>query len=243
MTRSLVWIAAGGLGGGLVLLMLAYSLGGRDFAREASWHRWWSDTCPESDANADNGTPSERRWVWTGGDTIDIAVPGAVHFRAGDGNEVIARGSPNAVASVEVHGSRIVIRCRHESRRGLEITLPGQKLHRFNIAGAARVSMEGLSQHELDLRISGSGEVDAKGAVDHMIVSLSGSGSARLGDVAMKKLTAHISGSGSIEAAPTDLADVKISGSGDVRLRGRPTKLRSHISGSGRITQASTDSN
>jgi hypothetical protein len=46
-----------------------------------------------------------------------------------------------------------------------------------------------------------------------------------------------VSGSGNIEAAPTESADIDLSGSGNVRLLTHPTQLRSHVSGSGRITQ------
>ena len=54
----------------------------------------------------------------------------------------------------------------------------------------------------------------------------------------MKQLTVDISGSGKVEAAPKDTADVRISGSGDVKLLSRPANLTSKVSGSGRISQA-----
>ena len=40
-----------------------------------------------------------------------------------------------------------------------------------------------------------------------------------------------------VEAAPKDTADIKISGSGDVKLLSRPVTLTSKVSGSGRISQ------
>ena len=98
--------------------------------------------------------------------------------------------------------------------------------------------MENVSQPDLDLRISGSGTVRAQGSVDQATIKVSGSGEARLGDLAMKQLTVDISGSGKVEAAPKDTADVRISGSGDVKLLSRPANLTSKVSGSGRISQA-----
>ena len=44
-------------------------------------------------------------------------------------------------------------------------------------------------------------------------------------------------GSGDVEAAPTDDADIRISGSGKVNLLTRPARLNAKVSGSGRITQ------
>jgi hypothetical protein len=97
--------------------------------------------------------------------------------------------------------------------------------------------MENVSQPDLDLRISGSGSVRAQGSVDQATIKVSGSGEARLGDLAMKQLKVDISGSGKVEAAPKDSADVRISGSGDVKLLSRPVNLTSKVSGSGRISQ------
>ena len=58
----------------------------------------------------------------------------------------------------------------------------------------------------------------------------------------MKQLTVKISGSGNIEAAPKDDADINISGSGNVRLLSRPAPpqqpcrgLRAHHPGLGRL--------
>ena len=235
MTRTLAWTAAVGLGGGFVLLLMAFALGGRDFAHEARWGGWWSDSCRPADTN---GASSERRWAWNGGDTIDIALPGTVHFHAGHGTEVIARGSPDMLSAIDVRRGKIVFRCRHWGRASdLDITLPGQGLRRFDIVGAGQLAMDGLAQHDLELRIAGAGSIEAAGSVDHLIVKVMGSGNARLGNLATKRLTAEISGSGNVEAAPTEVADVRIAGSGDLHLRTHPTTLRSRVAGSGRIIQ------
>ncbi|HZQ00046.1 MAG TPA: DUF2807 domain-containing protein [Reyranella sp.] len=236
MTRTLAWTAAAGLGGGIVLLLIAFSLGGRELVREARWGGWhgagWrGEACAQAD---DKDSPSERHWSWNGGDVIDVAGPGLVRLHAGQGNEIIARGPAAALSAIEFHDGRMVIRC---ASPGLDIALPDNGPRRFNVSGPAKVVMDGLAQRDLELRVSGSGDVDASGSIDHATVSVAGSGNARLGNVTMKVLTAHISGSGGIEAAPTELADIRISGAGVLRLRSHPATLRSHISGSGRITQ------
>ena len=64
----------------------------------------------------------------------------------------------------------------------------------------------------------------------------------RLGDLAMKRLTTKISGSGSVEAGPTEEADVTLSGAGRVNLLTRPATLHSKVSGSGRIIQPPVES-
>jgi len=98
--------------------------------------------------------------------------------------------------------------------------------------------MENVNQPELALRISGSGSMRTQGTVDRLSVNVAGSGDARLGELAARQATVHNAGSGKVEASPKDSADVRISGSGDVKLLTRPADLRTKVSGSGRITQA-----
>ena len=237
MSRTLGWIATFGLTIGVVSLALAYAFGGRDFDRILSV----AQSCGDGPAKA-GASSTERRLPWTGGDTVDIALPATVHLKSGDGSDVIVRGAPDTIAHVEVRGSRITLNCRWSAAaRHVEITLPGRAFRNIGLAGSAKVFLEDLNQPELALSISGSGTVKGQGTVDRLTVRIAGSGNARLADVAAKELKADVSGSGNVEAAPKDDADINISGSGNVRLASRPTRLRQHIAGSGRITQISIE--
>ena len=231
--RTLGLIAIGGLGIGIASLSLAYQLGGRDL------HRLPFDLVSRASCGeVAKGSPSVRRLAWDNGDEIEVSVPGTVTFRGGQGSEVVVRGSPDLVAHVEVRGRRLMLDCHGwMAGRDLEITLPGRAFRDIRIAGSGKLVMENVNQPDLDLRISGSGTVRAQGSVDQATIKVSGSGEASLGDLAVKQLKVDISGSGKVEAAPKDSADVRISGSGDVKLLSRPVNLTSKVSGSGRISQ------
>jgi hypothetical protein len=232
MTRTLAWIAAGGLGGGIVLLVLAYSLGGRDLVRQFG-HRgpFTLQACDQG------GGTSERHLTWPGGDAIDIAVPAIVHFRGGDDGDIVVKGSPDLIANVDIDGHRLRLKCRWvASNRDIEIDLPGSYRH-VGILGSGQVTMDNLNQRRLELHIAGSGNVKAKGTVDRLHLTLAGSANARVENVVVKDLKVVISGSGNVDAAASNEADVKIAGSGDVRLYGKPARIKSHIAGSGRISQ------
>ena len=232
MSRTLGRIAFFGLGIGFVSLALAYTLGGRDSYRMFDHH----DLFAWHGCGGEATGSGERRLTWNGGDTIDIAVPARVRFRGGEGNEILLRGAPDLIGHVELRGSRLFLDCR-SGTRAVEITLPGRAFRRINLSGWAQLDMENLDQPELAINISGSGNLRGQGSVDRLTLHVSGSGDAKLGDLAVKQLAVKISGSCNVEAAPKDEADVKISGSGSVRLLTRPAHLRSHVSGSGRITQ------
>lgn len=240
MTSKLAWVAVGGLGIGIAALSLAYTLSGDELRRFAGRNSFFGASCRGDDSKAGDkaGTgQTERRWSWDGGDTVDIAAPVRVHYRAGDGTEIIVRGPADAVDNVRIKGGRISSDCaRLFGSNDVDITLPGRAFKAVSISGSGTVVMDDLAQPALAVRIAGSGSLSAQGASDQVTVSISGSGRARLAELATKQLTVNISGSGRLEAAPQDVADVKISGSGNVHLLSRPASLRSQTSGSGRIT-------
>jgi hypothetical protein len=232
MVRPLAWTAIGGLSVGVVCLSLAYATGGSPLRRIVDLGFSSVGSC-----NANGATASERRLKWEGDDTVNIAGSAIVHYRGGDGDEVIVRGAPDVVANVEVQGGKITINCRGGGSRTADITLPGRIFRKMHLSGSGKVLLENVSQPDLVLGISGSGSLRAQGSVDHLTVSISGSGGATLADLTVKQLTVKVAGSGNIEASPKDVADITVSGAGDVRLLTRPAQLRSHVSGSGRITQ------
>ncbi len=192
------------------------------------------DEDAEIDANA-----TEGHWAWDGGDTVDIAVPGTVHYRGGSGDEVIARGSREAIAHIRVRNGKITQSWSGRwARRDLDITLPGRTFRTIEISGSNRLIMQDVNQPSLDLSISGSGSVRAQGASERVKLSIAGSGKAKLAELTMKRLDIDISGSGKAEAAPQDEVNIDIAGSGDVRLLSDPERMHTDIAGSGRVIRA-----
>lgn len=231
MSRYLGRIAIVGLGVGFTSLALAYALGGRDIERlVASGYGW--RTCGEAKAGA-----TERRLTWNGGDGIEMSLPGSVRLVASPGDDVLVRGAADAIAHIELRGRRLGLCGSSATMREVEIEVPARALRRVQVSGATRVALAKLDQPELVLNVSGSSSVRAQGSVGRLTARLSGAGEMRLGELALKSLTTKISGSGSLEAAPKDEADIRISGAGSVRLLSRPAILRSKVSGAGRIYQ------
>lgn len=237
MNSILARTAVIGLGVGVVSLSLAWALGGRDDIRRViADERFGWRSC--DDTVAVSGP--ERRLPWTGGDKIEVTTPVPLRLIASDGGDVVLRGTPTAVAHLQMRGGKLYSCGRLDGP--VEVTLPAWALRRVRISGAGNVTLEKLDQRALELRISGSGQIEARGSVERVSADISGSGDVRLGEVAMKRLEAKISGSGSIEAGPKDEADVKLSGAGKVKLLTRPASLHSKVSGSGRIIQPPLES-
>lgn len=242
MVGKLAWLAMGGLGVGIVAFGLAANLGAEDLPGWRLSDLWSSATsCGEEGDGKIGATASERHWPWDGGDTVAIAAPATVHYRAGSGDEVIARGSPDVVAHVRVHNGLIDLSCHRGgfARYKLDITLPGRPFRAISLAGAGDLIMEDVNQPSLDLSIAGSGSVRAQGTSERVKLSIAGAGDVKLAELTIKRLDLHITGSGNVEAAPQDAIDVNITGSGNVRLLSDPAEVNTQIIGSGRIVRAS----
>lgn len=228
-------IALGGIGVGVAALALAWTLGGRELRnsladRDFNWRSCGAGTV------ADAG--SERRLPWTGDDTIRLALSMPVRLVPGTGNDVVLRGKPETIAHLELKGGRLRADCRNlPNGQTVTIELPSRALQNVRLSGSATATIGPLDQPTLALTVSGSGQVQVNGTVERLSVAIRGSGDIRLNDVAMKRLTARIAGSGNLEAGPKDEADITIAGSGNVRLLSRPATLNTKIAGSGRITQ------
>jgi hypothetical protein len=240
MIRKLGWLAAGGFAVGIVAFSLAAALGAHELE---GWNLGrilssFNSCHDDNDAKIDP-TVTERRWAWDGGDTVEIAVPGTVHYRGGIGDQVIARGAPETLAHLRIRNGTIDSSCYGRwARNDLDITLPGRVFRSVDMAGSGRLIMQDVNQPRLDLSIAGSGSVRAQGSSDRVNLSIAGAGNAKLAELTIKRLDVHVAGSGNIEAAPQDEVNVNIAGSGDVRLLSDPPQVHTDIHGSGRVIRA-----
>lgn len=228
-------IALGGIGVGVVSLSLAWTTGGRELRntiaeRDFSWR-----SC---DAGKVAVAGPERRLPWSGDGTFRLSLSVPVRLVPGTGNDVMLRGAPETIAHLDLKGGRLRADCRNlTDRQTITVELPSRALQDVRLSGSAAATIGPLDQPALALTVNGSGNVQVSGAIERMSVTIRGSGDIRLNDVAMKRLTTRIAGSGNLEAGPKDEADISIAGSGNVRLLSRPATLNTRIAGSGSITQ------
>ena len=103
------------------------------------------------------------------------------------------------------------------------------------VGGSGDMDLDQITAENGKLDIGGSGTVRAKGAIQELKISIGGSGRADFGAVASRIATVKIGGNGNVDIAPTEEADIRIGGSGDVTLHSNPKQLETRIGGSGRI--------
>lgn len=194
--------------------------------------------CPAVAANA----PRDRVLDWDGSDRVTLAVAGDAVYQPGTDGRLHISGDPGAIAHLRVRDGVIGSDCSDglfAHRSAVHIVLPGITFHSFHVSGSGIMTLHGLRQQTVEASISGSGDMHADGHVDDAEIHVSGSGNADFGHVAGNTARVHVSGSGNADIAPSQDADIRISGSGDVTVHGNPAHMRQHVSGSGDVLHTS----
>jgi len=202
---------------------------------------WHIDDDDEDDNGGDRhgGPQGSREIAWTGGDTLEVDIPAQVTYTQAPGaGKMTVTGPQRALDSLEVEGGRLRFTHGHYRHGGdLTIVMTAPAVTHFDLRGSGRLNIEGYKQDKLNLDISGSAAVNAKGETKGLQLSMTGSSETNLADLKLSDADVNIEGSGQATLAPTGAAIVDISGSGDVTLLTRPSKLESNVTGSGSIHQ------
>lgn len=258
MTRTLLIIAGAALVLCLACLGGAAALGGRDLARNG-WTWIVEDNGDESvrfervNGARDPGPDVTRTLPWTGGDSLRVEDSLDVTFIQGDQAGIVVTGPQAAVDRVDVTGGRISMKDGRErvtfgfrpgsfrawsDRERLRITVTAPAVSRFVVNGSGDLDIQAYDRDDLQVDVTGSGEVTATGKSRRLSLSINGSGDADLAALTLTDAEVAISGSGEARVGPTGKADITINGSGDVILTRRPATVNRSISGSGAVEES-----
>jgi hypothetical protein len=118
----------------------------------------------------------------------------------------------------------------------VSISLGVPALVGLRVDGSADVMLSGLSAKAFELRVSGSGDVQARGRVDDLAMEVDGSADTNLAGLATQNAKVRIDGSGDSELRVARSLELIVEGSGDVTYHGRPA-VSSRLEGSGDVQQ------
>lgn len=235
MAMKLGWIALGGITVGAVCFGVAVAVGGGsvlNHLNDLDFGGWDGPRCQVSPSGSD----ASRSLDWTGGDHVAINIPANVHYQRGQGDQVVVRGDSAVVPLVEIEDNQIRFNCHmRRFNRRLDITLPGRDFERYTINGSSDMTLAGIDQPRLKVRINGSGDITASGKAADLEYSVAGSGDGHFESLDADSVSINVAGSGDADVSPRQRLDVKIAGSGKVTLHSEPRQIETHIAGSGRI--------
>lgn len=175
-----------------------------------------------------------------------------------DGNEVIVEASENLLDHIEtkVSGSTLIIDTKRciRGHGDINVYIKTKDMNDISLSGSGDIiALNTLTPTNMNLEISGSGNIDASlnvqttnmkisgsgnitctGKTNSLDVNISGSGNISSFDLKSSSATINISGSGNTYVNVSDQLNVTISGSGNVYYIGHPD-IHQNISGSGNI--------
>ncbi|WP_240535619.1 DUF2807 domain-containing protein [Bradyrhizobium sp. STM 3809] len=171
--------------------------------------------------------PAVTAWTIQGSASLDLSG-----LRQ-DALQITAHGSGAVAASGEVRDTTV----EAAGSGGIDLGRLTARTTTANVHGSGNLKLPDGSQESLRITLRGSGAVSASGTVQQVSLESSGSGRADLGRLVTERASATIRGSGDVDLAPRQDADISVSGSGVVRLHGAVARLSSHLSGSGQVRQ------
>lgn len=172
---------------------------------------------------------------------IELDISADVVVKQGPEQEVIVEGKQNIIDELERDVKNGIWEIDVDGcvtdmgNMRIFVTLPD--ITSLKISGSGKIESENvLLVNDINLRISGSGDMDLDLEADDIDAKISGSGEMILDGLA-KDLNFKISGSGDLHAfgLETQFADIDISGSGDAEVF-VVQELDVKISGSGDVT-------
>ena len=171
--------------------------------------------------------PAVTAWTLNGSAELDLSDIKQDVLR------LTMHGSGKVTASGEVHELSLDAAGSGRAELGRLVT----QQTNAQIRGSWEVVLADTKQEVLRITMHGSGGVTASGEAHDVSLDVTGSGRADLGKLVTDQVNAQIRGSGDVDLAPRQDADISISGSGVARLHGAVARIHSHVSGSGQIKQ------
>ncbi len=103
------------------------------------------------------------------------------------------------------------------------------------LAGSGDMKLK-LSATSVTAALAGSGDVELSGTTKDLKCAIAGSGDIQAYDLASNNADVKISGSGGIRVSVKDMLSARVSGSGNIYYKGNPTKQDVKVSGSGNVS-------
>ena len=206
------------------------------FSASAQWNSWGKSIKGEGSRVTKTLDLDE----FTG---VNVSIGAEVHLRQGKKQKVEIKAQKNIIDLInrDVRGDNWSIRLekgvnlrRHD---GIDIYITMPMIEELGVSGAGSIEgetdFEGLG--DLEVSISGSGDITLSGSGEDLEVSVAGSGDIDMADFKVDDCSVSIAGSGDCEVHVSKNLKVSIAGSGDVKYKGDPDKVKSSIAGSGDV--------
>ena len=116
-----------------------------------------------------------------------------------------------------------------------KVVIVMKKLERLEVHGACEAEIADFDGGRFEFNVHGAAELDINGQVDELDIAISGAGEVDARDLKAKHVKVRISGAGDADLYASDSIDARISGAGSLDYWGSPEKKKTSVSGVGSI--------
>lgn len=196
-----------------------------------------------------------------------ISIDGFYEIELVEGPEgkLDLRGEENILENIEteVKGNMLIVKRKNNLNlipskdKDVFITIPVDKIDKIRLSGSGKFTgKKELKADDLDIRVSGSRNIDLTIDVENISVAISGSSNIKLKgmtnrikvrssgssniqayDLVADSADFELSGSSNVEVTVNETLSSRVSGSGHIRYHGNPQQINNQISGSGSVSK------
>jgi len=221
--------------------------------------QWWGNKKVKGNGNM----TTETR---TTGDYDGIKCAGSMDYIlvAGTEGKIKIKGEENLLKHIitEVKNGKLIVKVekginlRPSWNKTIKITIPFKDISSVSLAGSGDLWNEDvIISNDFDVSLAGSGDViinvqassvegslagsgdlTLKGKTNYLDVRVAGSGDIHGFGLQANHTTVSVAGSGDVKVVSNESLKARVSGSGDIEYRGKPSKEDTKVSGSGSIS-------
>jgi hypothetical protein len=171
---------------------------------------------------------------------VELTGANNVLVHVGSRQSVVVHGDRNLLSRVttRVRSDTLVIGMTPgdlNARRPMFVVVDVPSLDRIGLQGAGNIAATGIDSPRLSVALPGSGNIDARGTATRLDVTISGQGTAALRGLTARTAYATLSGNGTIMVTATHRLTARISGSGTILYGGSPAHVAQSVTGTGTI--------
>ncbi|WP_443749919.1 GIN domain-containing protein [Asticcacaulis solisilvae] len=207
--------------------------------------------------------PTETKTLSFAGDSVTIDLPVDVTYVQAPDAHISVTGPASQIARVvfkdgrlslsdgqtlNAHDDRVTLHLGangleavHDGTERLHVTITAPSVKKFAVEGSGNLDIRGYDQPTMDVRLTGSGNLNGGGHTKTLTLAMAGSGDADLSALAATDTSVNLSGSGDAELNTSGKLTSDLTGSGDVRFHGHPKTVESKIVGSGSVEPTDDD--
>jgi hypothetical protein len=220
---------------------------GPNFTRYNDGHWSWNDDRDgggNQNHSATLGEMGTRDIAWNGSTRLEVNIPAEIDYTQGPDAKVTITGPQNLIDNITVNDGAINYANnwswkRRGSNPGVHLTIQAPSVTKFELNGAAKMTISAYRQDSMDLQVNGAAKVNASGQANRLHLELNGASNAEMGSVLNDDADVELNGASSVTIAPRLSARVEINGVGHARLLTHPANMQQEIHGVGSITYGS----